>query len=196
MKNPLIAMCGALVMAAAASAAAQTPEQRPTTSTASSAESVKSVTISGCLKPADPASLSAPSARTTESPALGGPNVMTTDYRLEKAEMKGAPAAGSTASTHDAYVVRAESASVNLAAHLNHTIEVTGVVAPTTTDPKAGTLGATPASPETTTTPPPPAGRPAEGATMPDRSMAHGMSTPVVTVTAVKMISATCDTRQ
>jgi hypothetical protein len=47
----------------------------------------------------------------------------------------------------DEYLLRAESASVNLAQHVNHQVELTGRVSPAaggaTTPPAAGTAGAT-----------------------------------------------------
>jgi hypothetical protein len=71
----------------------------------------------------------------------------------------------------DEYLLRAEGASVNLAQHVNHQVELTGRVSPAATSGAATTPPATGAA----------------GATRPASS-----DRPTLTVTSIKMIAAEC----
>lgn len=103
----------------------------------------------------------------------------------------GAARMGDGAMDHDEYLLRAEGASVNLSQHLNHKVEVTGRVAASMSH--AGTTGTSGSSGSTGST-----GTGTTGTT--PRTGESGASTmrsaagnaPVLTVSSIKMIAATC----
>jgi hypothetical protein len=94
---------------------------------------------------------------------------MLTDAQMKSGAGSPTGTTGTTPSpsraTEDEYTLRAESASVNLAQHVNHQVELTGRVSP------AASGGAAP----------PAAGTPAPSA-----------ARPTLTVTSIKMIAAEC----
>lgn len=215
MKSQLIAAGGALTLAVAA-VSAQPQDRTPSTTAATNP--ARTVTVAGCLKPAGD-SMSGTSRPGGTSGATG------TDarYRLEDAEMKGggamggstspgAPTApgtpgtsttgrtGMAADATDTYMVRA-STTVNLAAHVNQKVEITGTLSDSTSDARGGAdmtrPGTTPPTTSsrpgeaTPTTRPRETTSPATGTSAQRMTGADGMQT--IVATAVKMVSATCD---
>jgi hypothetical protein len=200
MKHAIIAACGALTVAGTLTLAAQTPPQapRPAPSTPTRTDD-KTMTVVGCLKAWD-ATAGAPAtgAATTPGTTAGAPPsrfVLTNvepDAKDAKATTPSAPGTttGAAAMSTKQYVLTADT-GVNLAAHLNHKVRITG---------KASTMAEHSAAGATATTPRPsdpsrpgemPAPAPADpGRTAPAHDMAKAFTT--VSVSSVTMISATC----
>ena len=182
MTHPMIAACGVLVAgtltlsAQAPAPAPQTP--RPSQNTPARTDD-KTMTVTGCLKPAD-ASQAAPAPSATPSPAAPASRFMLTNVEPDT----GSPAGGSTAAAKPAKPAPEESpaagtmtnaagkqytlvpdAGVNLAPHLNHKVRITGKLSD-----KAETKTVAPAEPR-----------------------ASAMTAPAtIAVSAVTMVSATC----
>jgi hypothetical protein len=177
MTRHLLGACGALAIAGV-TLAAQTPSpsQPPPTSPQPTASAAGTITVEGCLKPAGASAQTGTTGTTGTAGAGAAAQFLLTDAMKKPGGTSGAtgttgttPPAGASAKDEDEYVLRADSASVNLAQHLNHQVEITGRVAPAAAGaPATGTTGA--------------AGAPRSGAG----------DAPTLTVTAVKMIAATC----
>jgi hypothetical protein len=176
MTRHFFAACGAVAIASV-TLAAQTPSpsQPPPTSPQPTASAAGSITVEGCLKPATGAATG--TTGTTGAAGAAGAQFLLTDAMKKPSGTSGAtgtsgttpPAAGARAGAgdDDEYLLRADSASVNLAPHVNHQVEITGRVAPAAS-----------------------ASAPATGAAGAPRSAAA--DPPTLTVTAVKMIAAQC----
>lgn len=190
---------------------AQTPTQtKPTMTPPDRPETPQTMTLTGCLKPWDATTMGAASGvgETGTSRPDSSPQFVLTNAAYAAAPVVGATTPGtsmpSTTGTpamgaHSTYLLKAQSASVNLAAHVNHKVEVTGTMAievskpmgtGTSTAPaSAAATGASPATGTsttgTTTT------RPSSG----DATRHPSGTSPVktaFTVTALKMIDKTC----
>ena len=184
MRRHIFAACGALAIASV-TMAAQTPSPSQPPPSPQPSAAAGAITVQGCLKPASgSASTGTAGAPTTGAPTTGatGTSGAGAQFILTDAETKsgagsptgatgttGTPSPSRSAAMDDESSLRAESASVNLAQHVNHQVELTGRVSPAaggaSTPPAAGTAGAT---------------RPASS----DR--------PTFTVTSLKMIAAEC----
>jgi hypothetical protein len=162
------------------SAAAQTPA-RPAVA---AQEPPRPLTLTGCVQAWDPSTMGPP-----PSPGEGGQVLILTDAQDAAKATPGAPSPSSTpaspdakrapaAGGHSTYLLKAASAAVNLASHLDHRVELTGTLA---TDHAA----ATPAAP---TTPP---GASAAG-TPGDRPAAASAPPVAFTVTRVTMLEKSC----
>ena len=155
MKYTFLAACGAVTLASAMTLSAQTPAQPPTTRPQTSAPTQpatrtdqSSVTVTGCLKPWDNAmggGATAPMAKPGDPMAkpgdpMGKPGAPMASTRWVLTNVQGdratgqsqSPSAGGAASpAHpqaSQYVVTA-GAGVNLSAHVNHQVRITGTVA-------------------------------------------------------------------
>ena len=146
MKYAFLAACGAVTLASAMTLSAQTPAQPPTTRPQSPAPTQpatrtdqSSVTVTGCLKPWDNAmggGVSDPMAKPGDTMAKPGAPMATTRWVLTNVQGDHAtgqsPSAGGSASpAHPQaaqYVVTAGT-GVNLSAHANHQVRITGTVA-------------------------------------------------------------------
>ena len=151
MQNLLALYCGLVVSMAIV--AAQTPP--PTTSGASSTTSPPTITVTGCVTPdtmATPSTDSSPRFVLTSIDPQGG---------------AGNPSASTAAqprSTLTGYALK-PAADVNLGAHLNHKVQITGTLDTATT---SSATSAQPSSPNTSS------------------------AMPALRVTSVKMVSSTC----
>lgn len=175
-------------------AGAQTPS--PSQPATAPPKADAAITVSGCLKPWTGMGIGTTPAPT---PAPATPSA-TASFILTDVEQKDAPAAMPTPAAGEAGAAMAHAApreqyllqaatGVNLAPHVNHQIEVTGRIVS-----MAMNSAATPppsATPETAGTPGTPGtpGRPAPGMTRED---GHKTAPQTLSVSAVKMISATC----
>ena len=209
MKRNIFAACGALVIAGFTLSASQTPaptQPPPGTPPSTPTAAGGTVTVTGCLKPWTGAASSSAASTAT----AGTAQYVLTDIDHKSSGMSsGSTAPGSTPSAtgtaatgtpgamaqrgeggmdHE-YLVRADSASVNLSQHVNHKVELTGRV--TKADASrtgAASTPATPGTPGTPSTGTPSTGTPATGrpqdSTKPDK--------PTLSVSALKMVSATC----
>ena len=175
MARHIFAACGALAIAGVA-LSAQSTTPSPSSTAAQPQSAAGTVTIQGCLKPSASAPMGSTPSGTTPG-ATGTSGAGATQFLLTDAKMgsgsSSAPSgatgtAGAAGAKDDEYVLRAESASVNLAAHLNHQIEITGRLASSGSTATGTTPGATGATGTSST------------------------SRQTVTVTAVKMIAAEC----
>jgi hypothetical protein len=176
MARHIFAACGALAIAGVV-LSAQSTTPSPSSTAAQPQAAAGTVTIQGCLKPNASAPMgSTPSGTTPGATGTSGAGAAT-QFLLTDAKMSSgsssAPSgatgtAGAAAAKDDEYVLRAESASVNLAPHLNHQIEITGRLASSGSTATGTTPGATGATGTSST------------------------SRQTVTVTAVKMIAAEC----
>ena len=206
MTRTIASACGALVVATFA-ASAQTPPSptpiapRPTQSTRTMTEE-KTVTVTGCVKPwQGPGDatmrdrMGTPSGTPStqpDSPTAARPtDPPATRPADPPAAMRAADAGKFTLENvmsvneeADASVntLTAES-TVNLNAHLNHKVEVTGAVMHESPDPPT----ATPPS-ATATRPPVPPGTPPTAAA----ATTAARSAPTLRVTTLKMVSTTC----
>jgi hypothetical protein len=195
LKHTITAACGALAVAGTMTLSAQTQPRpttpRPSPSTPSRTDE-KITTVTGCLKAWDattgaPATTPAPGATTPGAPANRfvltniEPNPMT-------APSEGAPArAGGGAPIGGKQYVLTADTGVNLAAHLNHKVRVTGKVIAA---PEHSAADAT-RPPETTRPAEVPAPRPADPPRTADQpDMTKAFTT--LAVSSVTMISATC----
>jgi hypothetical protein len=196
MKHPIILACGAVTVASTLTLAAQTPPTPQTpkpspTAPAPARTDEKTTTVTGCLKAWD-AATNAPATGTPTTPGTtaGAPasrfvltNVQPdTMARSESATTPGASSA--TAMGPKQYVLTAD-AGVNLAAHLNHQVRVTGKVTTMADHSAAGSTR--PGDPARPGTEPKPTDPPR---TTDKNDMAKTWST--LAVTSVTMVSATC----
>ena len=191
MKHVILATCGALAVAGALTVSAQTPTSTPrppsptpapSTPTMSNSADDKPITVSGCLKTWDNSMGTAPAGS-------GATTYVLTNVESDDTMAKGKPESTaakpeSTTATRPTtaasqYIVTAAS-SVNLAAHLNHKVRVSGTTSKMTDPSGAGT---TPPSAE-----PQKPGDPARPAT--DRAGDKGPAK--LNVTSLTMVSATC----
>jgi len=150
MKKLLALYCGLVVSMAVV--AAQTPP--PATSGASSNPSPQTITVTGCVTP------DTMGTQSTDSPR----------FVLSSIEPQGTaatPSASAARSTVTGYTLK-PAADVNLSAHLNHKVQITGTVDTAT-------------SSSATSTPPSSSSASSTQSAMPS-----------LRVTAVKMVSATC----
>jgi hypothetical protein len=194
-KHAIIAAFGAVAVASTMSLSAQTQPRpttpRPSPSTPSRTDE-KTTTVTGCLKAWD-AVAGAPAAGTTPSAtAPGAPANRFVLTNIEpnpmNAPSEGAPARAGGAGTMGGkqYVLTADT-GVNLAAHLNHKVRVTGK-AITTTEHSAPDASR---PPETTRPDEVPAPRPTDPPRTADPAdMTKAWTT--LAVSSVTMISATC----
>ena len=170
MGRHIIAACGALAIAGV-TLAAQTPSPSQPPSPAPSAAQAGTVTIQGCLKPASgSASTGAAGATGTTGTTGAAAQFLLTDADIKSGSATGAAGttgAPRTGAMDDEFVLRPDSASVNLSQHLNHQVEVVGRMAPSgaTTGAPTGTTGTTGAG---------------------------AAAKPTLTVTSVKMLAAEC----
>jgi hypothetical protein len=167
----------------------------PPTGTAPRArEAPQPLSLTGCVKTWDPTTMGPPppAARGTVEPAPAGPSA---PFVLIDSERKAAPAPPSqpdrpplsderpTSGAHATYLLKPASPAVNLAAHVDRQVEITGTLV---ADPAAATPAArensTPSSPEPPVKAPP---RPGEDAAEP-------VSPVVLTVTAIRTIQKAC----
>ena len=167
MRHTIAATCGACAIAGI-SALAQTPSTQPPSTTppaqAAQASGGSPVTLTGCLKPwtgaAHHGSEKSPAAD-KRSPHAG------VKYMLSNIE-------GQAAGTAPASYALHADASVDLAAHVNHKVAITGTIPPGAAKSSGAPSATAPATP---------------GAASP---MSASDMTPALKVTSVKMISATC----
>lgn len=191
MTKHICAACGALALAGVAlGAQTPTPSQPQTTQPPASVQPMKGdnpVTVTGCLKPFDPATMAARPSEETGAAAAGSEKMFVLTDVKELASgtnpAAGTPSAGTTASpagmAPKSFVLKAGSSSVNLAQHVNHTVEVTG----SKSDDKSRDHD----GPSTSTATRPGAPEPSAGASP------HRDKPATLTVTALKMVSATCN---
>jgi len=210
MNNALFAACGTLVLAGTMTLSAQTPAPTPAppgwpqaTVPAEPAPKPASgpMTMTGCLKTSDSA-MGAPPAGAMAKPGavMPGATVPGTHYMLADAAMDrplfggsapagaGAPAPAHPMTTH--YMLMA-GAGVDLAAHVNHQVRITGIVA----EAHDGMPGMMPGAKPMPTPAEKPAARPGDAPKSNPSGMDHagahkGGST--LTVSSITMISATC----
>jgi hypothetical protein len=199
MKHPIILACGAFAVASTLTLAAQTPPTPQTpkpspTAPAAARTDEKTITVSGCLKAWD-AAANAPATGTPTTPGTtaGAPAsrfVLTNvqpDTMAPRTETATTPGASSTTAMGPKQYVLTADAGVNLAAHLNHQVRVTGKATSMADHSAAGsTRPGDPARPGTV-----PAPKPTDPApTTAVNDMAKAWST--LAVTSVTMVSATC----
>ena len=173
MGRHIIAACGALAIAGV-TLAAQTPSPSQPPSPAPSAAAAGTVTIQGCLKPASgSASTGAAGATGTTGTTGAAPQFLLTDADIKSGSASGAAGttgAPRTGAMDDEFVLRPDSATVNLSQHVNHQVEVVGRMAPSgaTTGAPTGTTGTT------------------------GTAGAGAAAKPTLTVTSIKMLAAEC----
>ncbi len=191
MTHAIFATCGALVVAGGLTMAAQAPTQpRPQTPAGSPSTPAptddRTVTAAGCLKAWEATTggaATAPPAASATSPVakyvLTNVEDEATSARPETKPSTDTMAKPSTGMMTKQYILVAES-GVNLAAHLNHKVRVTGKVSPAMDHSAA------------------PATRPSDPA-KPDQTPRTGMdrtgmdkSWSTLTVSSLTMVSATC----
>jgi hypothetical protein len=202
MKHAIIAACGAFTVAGTLTLAAQTPPQapRPAPSTPSTPtrSDDKTLTVVGCLKAWD-ATTGAPATGTATTPGTtaGAP---ASRFVLTNVEPDSKDATATTPSTSGTtgktsmgtkqYVLTADT-GVNLAAHLNHKVRITGKESTMAEHSAAGAATTTPRPSEPARPGEMPAPAPADpGRTAPGHDMAKAFTT--VAVSSVTMISTTC----
>lgn len=193
MKNAMLATFSAFAVAGAITLSAQTPTQTPsTTRTQPSTTHAddKEMTLTGCLKASDAAAMTAPGTTGTAgamkpsgATAMAGTFLLTNIEREANTAGAGSttPAAGTmgtaggdTKPAHKQYMVTGDS-TVNLAAHVNHKVRITGRV-----DAMAGHSMGTPSA----TTPAEPSAHAGMGA--------MDAAATTIKATSVTMISASC----
>ncbi|HVG85861.1 MAG TPA: hypothetical protein VM820_15145 [Vicinamibacterales bacterium] len=170
MGRHIIAACGALAIAGV-TLAAQTPSPSQPPSPAPSAAQAGTVTIQGCLKPASGSASTGATGTTGTTGAA--PQFLLTDADIKSGSASGAAGttgAPRTGAMDDEFVLRPDSATVNLSQHLNHQVEVVGRMASSggTTGAPTGTTGTTGAA------------------------GAGAAAKPTLTVTSIKMLAAEC----
>ena len=204
MTRNIFAACGALAIAGLTVSASQTPPPaQPGTPSTQPMGSGQSVTVTGCLKPWTGSSSTmgttgaAGATGTTGTASTGAAAGASGQFVLTNVEKSGsmgsatsgtAPAASPSAmGAQNQYLLRAEGTTVNLSAHLNHKVELTGRAAAdsrgTSGAATTGTTGTGTAGTGTT-------GTATSGTGM--SGAAGGTTPPTLTVTALKMVSATC----
>lgn len=214
MTRHIFAACGAVAIAGL-TLSAQTPQSSPTQppGARTPADNARTATMTGCLKPWDGsmgAIGSTDQGAGSTTAGAGTQFVLTNISENPKATEMPRPSGttpGSGATTaptptphpsmaHGTVVVKAGSGDVNLKQHLNHKVELTGMLAtdssamPRTGDRPGTTPGSTtkPGTPQTPGTP----GSTGSPSTM-GKPSTDQMKMPTFTVTALKMVSATCD---
>jgi hypothetical protein len=204
MNHSLFAAFGALVVAGSLTLSAQTPTtpaprpQTPTTPSPSTPARTddKTMTVTGCLKAGDAATADGPTSRGTASGATFKlTNVVedATSTNRPSASTPGAatPGAMSTSSAGKQYMLTADS-GVNLSAHVNHQVRVTGKMSETADHSRETT--STPAAPGARPTDPAEPGstvRPGETPTTRDH-MTMDKASSTIAVSSVTMISSSC----
>jgi hypothetical protein len=200
MKPPFLAACGALTIAGTMSLAAQTPTQppaprpQPPAPTQPTRPDSSTVTVTGCLKPWDNTMGTVPNdapARSGATPMPGTRYVLTDvapDTRApgQPGAQPGTPMppapAGPPAHPQTAQYIVMAGTGVNLAAHVNHKVTISG-----TTEHMAPAM-----APGT-----PPAARPGDPApatsTQPPAKADKAWST--LTATSLTMVSTSCTTQ-
>ena len=180
MRTTMLTACAMLVAGLAVSAQTpQTPPQSstPSTSAPRSTDAAGPMPVTGCLAAWDGKSMTgrADSASPSGSPGAAVSTTGTT-YMLTNVHGSGSSSSSGAASS---FLLTGDS-SVNLSAHLNHKVQITGAV-----DKGAENSSATPSQ----TTPP------SDAATASADSRAHDMGAmkpATLRVTSVTMVSATC----
>jgi hypothetical protein len=179
MTRTIAATCGALAVAAIAASAQVPPSStpsapRPAQSTRTMSED-KTVTVTGCVKPWGPGEapppLTAPSTSRPTHPVAAMRAGDSAKYSLSNVQAVGEEAVASS------YSLTAVS-TVNLSAHVNHKVEVSGTVMRDVTEPPPATTAATPVPPGT---PPTTAAE-----------VAAARATPTLRVTSLKMVATSC----
>lgn len=190
----ILAACGALAVAGVVIGAQTPPPSQPPTTRPPAAtepradrDSRAPVTLTGCVKPLDASMASrrgretAEAATSTDRSGSDAKQYVLTNVEpaagssATKPSTTPAGSAASHAAMSDTYILKAGASSVNLSAHVNHKVEVTG----TRSDDKSSgaSTAAKPGTP----------GSPARG------EGADDDDTPAtLTVTALKMVSTTC----
>jgi hypothetical protein len=195
MKHAIIAACGALAVTGTMTLSAQTPPRpttpRPSDSTPTRTDD-KTLTVTGCIKAWDAAAGAPATGTPTPSATTAGapPNrfVLTNiEPNPMNAPSEGAPArAGGAGTMGKQYVLTADT-GVNLAAHLNHKVRITGKAITTTEHSAADATRA----PGTTRPGEVPAPRPTDPPrTAENTDMTKAWTT--LAVSSVTMVSATC----
>lgn len=189
MTKYIFAACGALALAGVAlGAQTPTPSEPQTTQPPASVQPMRgdnAVTVTGCLKPFDPATMGVRPSEETGAAAAGSEKlfVLTDVKQLASGTnlAAGTPSASTAAipagMAPKSFILKAGSSSVNLAQHVNHTVEVTGSKSDHMMDHDG---------PSTSTATRPGAPEPSASASP------HGDKPATLTVTALKMVSATC----
>lgn len=169
-----------------AALSAQTPTAQPRV------DGPQNMTMTGCLKAWDASTMGAPppadsrSAGATTAPpyvltnASNGPAAPPMPTGSPTGTPTTPAVSGGGLGAHSTYLLKAQTAAVDLAAHAGHQVEVTGTLA---VEPVKG-MATTPA----------PSGRPTPPATGTTPATQHaGMTTNATfTITALKMIDKTC----
>lgn len=203
MNHSLFAAFGALAVAGSLTLSAQTPTtpaprpQTPTPSPSTPARTDdKTMTVTGCLKAGDATTADDRSSRGTASGATFKlTNVVddATGTDRPSAATPGAatPGAMSTSPAGKQYVLTADT-GVNLAAHVNHQVRVTGKMAEMA-DHSRGTMStpAEPAARPTNPAEPGSTGRPGETSMGRDHTTMDKASA-TIAVSSVTMISSSC----
>lgn len=187
MQPRFLSALGVLTIAGTMGLAAQTPAQP------AGQRDQPAITVTGCLKPWDHA-MGAPAG----TPAAGQPAAAMASARFVLTDIEPMPAAGQPAvqpgppagaaapappaHPRATQFVVVAGTGVNLAAHVNHKVRITGTAEALTAMPSAKDAPAT-----RPVDPPPAAGRPAPPA-------AHDAAWSTLTATAITMVSATCTT--
>jgi hypothetical protein len=183
--------CSAVALAGLVTLSAQTPQtptpQTPTSPAQTARADAPEVTIVGCLKRADQVAGRSAATGSTAPSTMGATSGSDSEYVLTDASMTGGGHMGttgqsspsSTAGTmagHDKdkkYRLEAGSTTVNLAAHLNHKVEIKGSLDKSSKGTASGMSSAT-GTPSSTS-----------GASTDDKG-------PKVRVSSLRMISETC----
>lgn len=192
MTRTMLAACAVGAFAASTTLGAQTPpppKPQPSTPPMASQSDKDTVTLTGCLKAWDD-SVAGTRTPTTPSPTGTTPSatgaMAATKFMLTNVETDGAtkPAmpAPTSASAAQHYVVMADS-GVNLTAHLNHQVRITGKKAPAMSTTAMRPDAAKPAEPK------PDPSKPSAG--IMSGEQAH-KDLGTITASSVTMISATC----
>jgi hypothetical protein len=194
MRANTLAACGVLV--AGIGISAQTPQTPPQPSTPSASptpmEASGTVTVTGCLGTWDGKSTAdrVESAAPSSSPSATGSAAGTT-YMLTSVQAVSSSASAPGGSAASSYLLKPDS-SVNLSAHLNHKVQITGSV-DNTAAARSGTSGdpntARPGVPNPTD---PTSDKPATASGAPRTHDMGSMKPATLKVTTVTMVSATC----
>lgn len=190
MTRTMLAACAVGAFAASTTIGAQTPpapKPQPSTPSMASQSDKDTVTLTGCLKAWDDNATGEPTS-TTPSPTGTTPSatgaMAATKFMLTNVETAGAPKSTTPAQPSGMaaqhYVLMADK-GVNLAAHLNHQVRITGKKAPG----MSNTMHSDTAKPESRPDP----SKPSAGIMTGDQ--AH-KDLGTINVSAVTMISATC----
>lgn len=200
MQHSIFAAFGAVAVAGTLTLSAQTPTpsaprpQTPSPSTATRTDD-KTMSLTGCLKAQDASMDAGRPAGATSGTAAGGKFVLTNiqgdskDATKPSSPAPGATSPGATSNAGKQYLLTAD-AGVNLAAHLNHQVRVTGKLS-AMDDHSRGTMS--PADPAKPSDPMKPGStaRPGETPHTGDR-MGADKSWSTLAVSSVTMISNSC----